>query len=132
MRLYPKEADIRSLSPITLAFVGDGVYELMVREFLAAQANRPTGQLHKCAVRLVCAEAQAEAFGRIRALLTERELAVFKRGRNAHTARGGEAYHCATGLEALFGWLYLNDETDRIRELFAHIIEEEEPTDESE
>lgn len=131
MRLYPKEVDVRSLSPITLAFVGDGVYELMVREYLAAQANRPTGQLHRLAVQLVCAEAQAEAFEKIRPLLTEQELAVFKRGRNAHTARGGDAYHRATGLEALFGYLYLQDRTDRVRELFAHIIETEGSGDET-
>lgn len=125
MRLYPKETDVRTLSPITLAFVGDGVYELMVREYLAAQANRPTGTLHKMAVSMVRAEAQAKALERILPLLDEQELAVFKRGRNAHTARSGEDYHRATGLETLLGYLYLKDRIERIRELFAVIVKEE-------
>ena len=95
MRLYPAKVDTHGLSPITMAFVGDGVYELMVREYLAAEANRPTGTLHKMAVSRVCAPAQAAAFEKIQLLLTEEELAIFKRGRNAHTARGGADYHRA-------------------------------------
>ena len=125
MRLYPENVDTRNLSPITLAFVGDGVYELMVREHLAAEANRPTGVLHKMAVSRVCAGAQAAAFSKIEPLLSEEELAVFKRGRNAHTTRGGQDYHRATGFEALWGWLYLNDREERLRELFAVINEKE-------
>lgn len=124
MRLYPKEVDVRTLSPITLAFVGDGVYELMVRERLAAEANRPTGVLHKMTVAMVRAEAQAQAFEKIKPLLTERELAVFKRGRNAKTVRGGDDYHCATGFETLIGYLYLTEEIERLRELFSVIIQE--------
>ncbi|MBQ8494321.1 MAG: ribonuclease III [Clostridia bacterium] len=125
MRLYPAKVDTRDLSPITLAFVGDGVYELMVREYLAVEANRPTGVLHKMAVSYVCAGAQAKAFAKIEPLLTEEELAVFKRGRNAHTARGGQDYHRATGFETMWGWLYLNDRDERLRELFAVIMETE-------
>ncbi|MBQ3132795.1 MAG: ribonuclease III [Clostridia bacterium] len=127
MRLFPMPVDTRDLSPITLAFVGDGVYELMVREHLAAEANRPTGVLHKMAVSRVCAGAQAAAFSKIEPLLTEEEMAVFKRGRNAHTARGGQDYHRATGFEALWGWLYLNDRDDRLRELFAVITAPDTP-----
>ena len=123
MRLFPKDVDTRALSPITLAFVGDGVYELMVREFLAAQANRPANALHRQAVSMVRAEAQAAAYEKIAPMLTEAEQAVFKRGRNAHTARNSDDYHRATGLEALFGYLYLNGETDRLRQLFSAIIE---------
>ena len=122
MRLYPAKVDTHGLSPITMAFVGDGVYELMVREYLAAEANRPTGTLHKMAVSRVCAPAQAAAFEKIRPMLTEEELAIFKRGRNAHTARGGADYHRATGFETLWGWLYLNDRDDRLRELFSVIM----------
>jgi len=125
MRLFPKEVDTRGLSPITLAFVGDGVYELMVREYLAAQANRPANALHRQAVSMVRAEAQSAAMEKLTPRLTETELAVYKRGRNAHTARNSDDYHRATGLEALFGYLYLNDETDRLRELFSAIIESE-------
>ena len=123
-RLYPKDVDIHTLSPLALAFVGDGVYSLMVRERLLAQANRPVSDLHRLAVAEVRAEAQAAAIKRILPVLTEQEEAVFKRGRNAHTARSGADYHNATGLEALFGWLYLSDQIDRVRELFALCVEE--------
>ncbi len=123
MRLYPEELDTRGLSPITLAFVGDGVFELMVREHLASCANRPANALHRQAVSMVCASAQATALEKIMPRLTEEELAVYKRGRNAHTARKGDEYHKATGLETLFGYLYLNDEIDRLQELFTLIVE---------
>lgn len=116
--------DIHTLSPLALAFVGDGVYSLMVRERLLSQANRPVNDLHRLAVAEVRAEAQATAIKRILPVLTEQEEAVFKRGRNAHTARSGADYHNATGLEALFGWLYLSDRLDRVRELFALCVEE--------
>lgn len=107
-----------SLSPLTLAFVGDGVYGLMVREHLACEANRPVGTLHKASVDLVRAEAQSAAMERLLPLLTEAEEAVFRRGRNAHTSRNSPEYHRATGLEALFGYLYLDGQRDRLRELF--------------
>lgn len=118
-RLYPEQVDVRTLSPLTLAFVGDGVYSLMVREHLACQANRPNGALHNMAVHQVRAESQAAAMERLLPLLTEAEEAVYKRGRNAHTARSGNDYHKATGLEALFGYLYLSGQIERMRELFA-------------
>ena len=117
-RLLPEDVEPRNLSPLALAFVGDGVYELMVRERLVCQANRPVNELHKQAVAMVRAEAQAATMDAILPRLTEEEAAVFRRGRNAHTARSGGDYHRATGLEALFGYLYLRGETDRIRELF--------------
>lgn len=126
MRLFPKEVDTRELSPITLAFVGDGVFELMVREYLASEANRPPNALHRMAVSMVRAEAQAKALDTIMPVLSEKEVAVYKRGRNAHTARNSDDYHKATGLEALFGYLYLSDQTERIQELFKLIIEEKE------
>ncbi len=123
-RLYPMDVDIHTLSPLALAFVGDGVYSLMVRERLLSQANRPVNDLHRLAVAEVRAEAQAAAIKRILPALTEQEEAVFKRGRNAHTARSGADYHNATGLEALFGWLYLSDRLDRVRELFTLCVED--------
>ncbi len=122
MRLNPQDVDTRSLSPVTLAFVGDGVYELMVREHLACLANRPTGELHKRAVALVRAESQAKAARAVLPLLNEEETAVFKRGRNAHTARRGEDYHLSTALETLIGYLYLNDDLPRVQALFSHIM----------
>ncbi|NLN81670.1 MAG: ribonuclease III [Clostridiales bacterium] len=117
-RLIPHDVDVRTLSPLTLAFVGDGVYELMVREMLACQANRPNGELHKLSVGMVRAEAQSAAVDVIIPLLSEEETAVFKRGRNAHTQRAGSDYHRATGLETLFGYLYLTGNIERIRVLF--------------
>ncbi len=123
-RLYPKDVNPNTLSPLALAFVGDGVYSLMVRERLLCEANRPVNDLHRLAVKEVRAEAQSAAMERLLPQLTEEEEAVFKRGRNAHTARSGADYHRSTGLEALFGWLYLSDRLDRVRELFSLCMEE--------
>ena len=105
------------VSSLNLAYIGDGVYELTVRERLVRQGGRVRG-LHTLAVEQVRAEAQAVAADRLLPLLSEREAAVYRRGRNAHTARTDGAYHKATGLEALFGYLYLCGETARLRELF--------------
>ena len=124
-RLFPMEVDLHGISPLNLAFVGDGVYDLMVRERLVCLANRPNKELHQLAVQQVRAEAQAAALDKLLPTLSEEEAAVYKRGRNAHTSRSGGAYHKATGLEALFGYLYLSGRVDRVRELFAMIIEEE-------
>lgn len=116
------------LSPSVLCFVGDAVYGLLVREKLA-EINRPSGELHKLSVRLVNAVSQAKAYKLIEPFLTEKEIAVFKRGRNFHTsstpksATNGE-YHTATGLECLFGFLHLSKETGRIKEIFNMIWEE--------
>ncbi len=127
-RLYNKECDTENLSPLTLAFIGDTVFDMFVREQLICQANRPVNALHTSATRLVKASSQARAVDRIIDVLTEKELTVFKRGRNAHTnhkaknASEGD-YHRATGLEALFGYLYLKGEIERLRELFSLISE---------
>jgi len=115
------------LSPSVLAFVGDAVYGLYVRRHLA-EVNRPSAELHRLSVEYVKAPAQAKAFAIIEPLLTENEIAVFKRGRNFHTsttpknATKGE-YHTATGLESLFGYLYLTENTTRANELFEIIWE---------
>lgn len=127
MRLFDKNCDVNNLSPLTLAFVGDTVFDLFVREMLVCQANRPVNKLHKSATEYVKASAQAQAIVKISDKLTEKELSVLKRGRNAHTnhkaknATEGD-YHYATGLEALFGYLYLSGQADRLRELFDLII----------
>lgn len=121
-RLLGGEVNPATLSPLTLAFVGDGVYGLMVREHLACEANRPVGTLHKASVDWVRAEAQSAAMERLLPLLTEAEEAVYRRGRNAHTSRNSAEYHRATGLEALFGYLYLDSQHARLRELFAEAM----------
>lgn len=126
MRFVDKEIKAKQLSPLNLAFIGDCVYEMLVRETLVADANRPVNDLHRESVKYVSAKAQTEAFEKIKDLLTEEEAAIFKRGRNAKvghspkSATEGE-YHCATGVEALFGYLYLTEQLDRIKELFAVI-----------
>ncbi len=109
------------ISSLNLAYIGDGVYELMVRERLVRESGRCRG-LHKLAVEQVRAEAQAIAADRLLPLLSEGEAAVYRRGRNAHTARTDGVYHKATGLEALFGYLYLGGETARLRELFSEAM----------
>lgn len=124
-----KEKDVKpnELSPLTLAFIGDTVFDLLVRENLICEANRPANDLHNLAVQKVKASAQAEFVEKILHHLTEAELAVYKRGRNAksgHLPKNASQsdYHMATGFEALIGYLYLSDEIERIKELF-HIIE---------
>lgn len=113
----------KTLSPLNLAFIGDTVFDLFVREALVCEANRPVNKLHKQATQMVKAQAQAAFAEKIMPMLTEEELAVFKRGRNAHTnhkaknASEGD-YHYATAVEALFGYLYLSGEMERLRELF--------------
>lgn len=128
MRFIDKEVNPKQLSPLNLAFIGDCIYEILVRESLVLDANRPVNDLHRESVKYVSARAQTNAFEKIKDDLTEDEMAIFKRGRNAKvghspkSASEGE-YHCATGLEALFGYLYLNDDIDRIKELFSLINE---------
>ena len=125
--LHDKNVDVSSLSPLTLAFVGDTVFDLLTRCELVCEANRPVNALHNMASKRVCAVAQAEAIKKIMPLLTEDETAVFKRGRNAHVGSkaknaSSSDYHHATGLESLFGWLWLRGETDRIKYLYSEII----------
>ena len=128
MRFIDKEINAKQLSPLNLAFIGDCVYEMLVRESLVADANRPVNDLHKESVKFVSAKAQTEAYEKIKDCLTDEETAVFKRGRNAKvghnpkSASQGE-YHIATGVEALFGYLYLTENAKRIKELFAIILE---------
>lgn len=121
---------LKEMSPLTLAFIGDGVYELLVREYIVAQGNCSVKKLHSRKVELVRCEAQSRALSeKLWPLLTEEEQEAALRGRNAHVghvpknAQIGD-YHGATALEALFGYLYLKGESLRIRELFTKIVEE--------
>lgn len=127
MRLYGKDIKADTLSPLTLAFTGDAVFSLYVREMLVCDANRPVGKLHKLSVNWVKAEAQSKGMRAILPLLTEKETEIFKRGRNAHTShtpknQSGCDYHYATGFEALVGYLYLKDETERLSLLLNEVI----------
>lgn len=118
------------MSALGLAYIGDGVYELMVRERIIARGNVPVNMLHKSTVSYVCAASQSKAVALISELLTEQETAVYKRGRNAHSNTipknaDIQDYHRATGLEALFGYLYLTNQNERLKEIFEAIFEHE-------
>lgn len=125
--------DVNKLSMLALAHVGDGVYELLFRTKLCLEGHSNVSSLHKLTVSNVNAVAQAKAVERILPILFDDELAVYKRGRNTkvnsvpHNANLGQ-YHAATGLEALFGWLYLLGRIDRIAELFNIITEDSNAT----
>lgn len=118
---------LRSMSSLALAHMGDCVYEILVRGWLCSGGLEVNGNLHRETVALVRASAQADALDRITPLLTEEEVGVVHRGRNANIhmipkgASRGE-YRKATALEALFGWLYLQHRTERINELFDTIM----------
>lgn len=121
---------IRGISSIGLAHMGDVVYELLVRTWLCAHGKATGKGLHRATVALVCAPKQAELAQRILPLLTEEEQAVFRRGRNANVhsipAHASRAqYQQATALEALLGWLHLSGRHDRVEQLFAVMMEEE-------
>jgi len=121
-------SELRGISVLALAHVGDAVFELMVRTWLCTQGASTAKRLHGGTVAFVSAKAQAEAAERILPKLSEEEKAVYKRGRNAHAntvprASTYEEYHIATGIEALFGHLYLSDKTERLGELFEMIVE---------
>lgn len=123
------EDDIRAISSIGLAHVGDGVYELLVRTYLCAHGKATGKGLHRATVQLVCAPEQARRAQRILPLLTEEEQEVYRRGRNAHVHSipqhaSRTEYQQATALEALLGWLYLGGRRERINELFETMMEE--------
>ena len=124
-----QDDEIRNISNLGLAHLGDAVFELMVRAWLCEHGKETSKGLHKATVAYVAAPAQASAVEKILPVLTEEEHAVYKRGRNTrvHSVPSRstlEQYHAATGFEALFGYLYLKGETDRLNALFALIMEE--------
>jgi ribonuclease-3 family protein len=123
------DAELGRLSVLGLAHVGDGVYELLTRTMLCSRGLGKVNNLHRATVELVKAPAQAKAMEKILPLLTEQEAAVYRRGRNTKTHAApnratASEYHAATGLETLFGWLYLKGERARLSELYAYIMEE--------
>lgn len=123
--------ELLSMSSLGLAHLGDGVFELMVRSWLCLHGKATSKGLHRATVRYVAAPAQARAVERILPLLTGDEGDVFRRGRNTspHSVPQNASradYQAATGLEALFGWLWLQGRTERLNQLFAVIMEEEE------
>ena len=121
------EAQVNEIPNLSLALVGDGVYELMCRTHLCAGGDRKLLNLHRDTVEMVKAPAQAKFADKLLPHLTDAEQAYYRRGKNAHTHAAPKAatrqeYQKATGLECLFGALYLLGKTDRLNELFAIII----------
>lgn len=122
--------DVNKISMLGLAHVGDAVYELLYRSKLCTDGHTAVAEMHRMTVAFVRAEAQAEAAAKLLPVLTTEEASVYKRGRNAkvnsvpHNADIGQ-YHAATGLEALFGWLYLQGRTERLNQLFSLMMGEE-------
>lgn len=129
--LSKDQQELLNMSNLGFAYLGDAVYEVMVRSWLCLGGKLTPGKLHRAALDYVAAPRQAALFEKIAPQLTEEESRVFKRGRNAapHShARSGTRgdYQTATGLEALFGWLYLQGRTDRLNTLFETMMEGEE------
>ena len=125
----PKQ-DLLNMSSLGFAYLGDAVYEVMVRAWLCLHGKLTPGRQHKAALAYVAAPRQAALLERILPLLTQEEAQVLKRGRNAspHSYPKGatrQEYLAATGLETLFGWLYLRGETDRLNTLFETMMEGE-------
>ena len=125
-----EDANIRTYSPLTLAYIGDGIYDLVIRTILVKKANCQVNRLHRKASTLVKAAAQSGMMEVIEPLLTEEERAVYKRGRNAHSATMAKHatmadYRRATGFEALMGYLYLKEDFSRMLELIRAGLEKE-------
>ena len=123
-----EDQDLRSYSPLTLAYIGDGVYELIIRTILVKKGNCPVNRLHKKASSLVKAGAQSAIMEVIEEELTPEELSVYRRGRNAHSPTMAKHatmadYRRATGFEALMGYLYLTEQWERMLQLIKKGIE---------
>lgn len=119
-----EDVDINTYSPLTLAFIGDCVFDLVIRSVIVCRANRQPNKLHKLKANVVKAQTQSEMAKALMDDMTEEEAAVYKRGRNAHSFSSAknasiQDYRRATGLEALVGYLYLLNRSDRILELIS-------------
>ncbi len=122
-------AEIDAISNLGLAHMGDSVFEILCRGYLCAMGGKNVGNLHRDTIHMVQAASQAKFVDRLLPMLTEEELAYYRRGKNAHVhavpkSATPQEYAKATGLEALFGALYLSGQTDRLNELFRAVMEE--------
>ncbi|MBD5159941.1 MAG: ribonuclease III [Ruminococcus sp.] len=121
------EREAGQYSPLSLAFLGDSVYDTLVRDFLLRRANMPVAKLHTAKIKLVCAEFQSSVYDNVAEILTEKEISVLKRGRNSTgntVPKHAEAvdYRRATAIECLFGYLFLTGQEERISQIFNVII----------
>ena len=118
--------DAAQTAPLTLAYIGDTIYDLYVRSYLISSTQFTVANLHTKATKLVCAAAQARSYLKIEPLLTDEEKDIFKRGRNTHSSvpksSNPSDYRTATGLEALLGYLFLTEKDDRLNELMSIIL----------
>ena len=128
-RFLSTDMDPKQLSPLTLAYVGDGVYELFVREHIVSKGNCPVKKLHSRAVEFVRCEFQAKMINEVLLpMFTEEEKEIYLRGRNAHVSHVPKNssvadYHAATAFECVFGYLYLSGRLDRLQMFFEKIVE---------
>ena len=121
--------DIKTISPLVFAYIGDSVYDLIIKSILVGRGNVPVNKLHKKASDLVKASSQVMMYESIKDMLEDDEAAIFKRGRNAKSYTSAKNaskidYRMATGYEALIGYLYMEDKIDRIYELVKKGLEE--------
>ena len=121
-KLAMEKQDIRTISPLTLAYIGDSVFDLTIKTMVVGQGNAPVNKMHKKVSEIVKAHGQVQMYEAIKDILTEDESSVFKRGRNAKSYTSAKNatkidYRIATGYEALIGYLYLQDKMDRVLEL---------------
>lgn len=128
-QFHMEEADIRTYSPLALAYIGDAVFDLVIRSAVVGRGNKRADLLHRRTSQIVKARTQAEMIGRLLPVLTEEEKNIYRRGRNANSptmAKNATVsdYRKATGFEALIGYLYLTDEFERILFLVTEGLEQ--------
>ena len=119
--------DIRTYNPVTLAFIGDTIYDLFVRSLIVGEGNASVNVMNRRAAAIVKAEAQARVHDEILPLLSDEEADILRRGRNAHKKTAAKNasisdYHKATGIEALIGYLYMTGRNERIFEIMKHAM----------
>ncbi len=119
--------DIRTYNPVTLAYIGDTIYDLIVRSLIVGEGNASVNVMNRRAASIVKAEAQAKVHDTILPMLSEEEADILRRGRNAHKKTSAKNasisdYHKATGVEALIGYLYMTGNTERIIEIMKHAM----------
>jgi len=127
MKEFDFSVNPQQYSPLTLAYIGDAVYELYIRTYIMHNCNMPVSKLHKASTHYVSAKAQADIIKKIMDKLSEDEISAYKRGRNAHSytsAKNADIidYRMATGLEALMGYVYVKKDMNRLEEIISLCI----------
>lgn len=122
------EADLRTFSPLTLAYIGDAAFEMVIRTLIVEKGQRAAGTLHRHTTKIVCAQTQAKLIDAVYGQLTEEEQDIYRRGKNTKlhsTAKNASLadYRKATGFEALCGYLFLRDDTQRLLWIVRHALE---------